>query len=69
MKYFITKVKDAIYYEDDYNAAPFLMKLIIRFVELLSIPVVIVGVLVLFLTVPLWIIPYAIYYCSTKNRR
>ena len=67
MKKFITTVRNIIDYPYEDYGEPFLIRIIALFIMALFTIGVLIGGIVLFLTVPIWIVPYLIYYCLSKK--
>ena len=64
MKRFADKIKGIIKYSFDYEQASLPMKVIAGFVGMTCAIAVLIGVMVMYVTVPVWIIPYAVLWCK-----
>lgn len=67
MRKFITTIRNIIDYPYEDYGESFFVRIIALFIMALFVIAVFFGAIVLFLTVPIWIIPYAIYYCLTEK--
>lgn len=67
MKRFIKRIKDAYNNEIDYKREPLFFKCFLWFTYIPFCIFYALGVLVIFVTVPLWIVPYAICWIRSKR--
>ena len=68
MKDFIKRVSNALIYEDSFVIEPLFFKVFVFFVGVFVGLFAIFFCVAAFITVPLWIVPYTIYWCH-KNKK
>jgi hypothetical protein len=67
MKRFVKKIKAIILYENEYINASLFMRIITWFSVLMYAIVWVIMVVVLSITLPVWIIPYVVWWCKKEG--
>lgn len=67
MKRFVKKIKAIILYENEYINASLFMRIITWFSVMIYAIVWVIMVVVLSITLPVWIIPYVVWWCKKEG--
>ena len=68
MKKFINRVSNALNYERDFNNEPLYFKVFVVFCFCFRVVAIIIYCVLCFLTVPIWIVPYMVWYCIKHEK-
>lgn len=67
MKEFIYRVKNGLNFERSYDNEPLFFKIFLYFTYVFVIVGKAIFCVACFFTVPIWILPYMIYYCKANK--